>query len=171
MHFDRRTMLVGTAGAVLAMQAGHGLAAVPDSYAPLLRRVMGLRWRGLARLETSIIEGGALISTVVMSFSLSGDWTFQGQLLEVVQIDGQQYRGNSTIWGHCWVTNDIAGLSITLMRNDSGDRLPGNVSWGTSTGDFRFANDSDRPGHFALSGNMRSDSNGELSKVLMVDDT
>jgi hypothetical protein len=171
MQFDRRTMLAGTAGAVLAMQAEPGLAAVPDNYAPLMRRVMGLRWRGLARLETSTIEGGALISTVVMSFSLSGDWTFQGQLLEAVQLDGQQYRSRSTIWGFCWVTNDIAGLTITRMRTDSGDRLPGNVAWGTSTGDFRFANDSDRPGHFALSGNMRNDSNGQLIKILMTDDT
>lgn len=142
---------------------------MPERYTSLMRRVMGLHWRGRLRFDADFIEGGEFISQLDMDFSLDANWDFTGKMVEKMQWGDTIYSGLSAIWGNCWVIGNEAGLSITRMRNISGDTLPNNFAWGTSTGDFRFHNDTDRPGHFIIQGVMRSDRDGTISKVTMID--
>ena len=166
---DRRTALVGAGALALVMSSGKIRAAVPDHMKTLMRRVMGLRWSGYARLASEGFEGGYLTSSIVMEFRLVDDWTFAGDMHEEVIVDNRTYRGHSAIWGNCWVVDGRAGLSIDRMRNISGDRLPGDVGWSTSTGTFRFGNDTDRPGHFALQGVLRDDYSKTPIEVFLID--
>lgn len=149
--------------------AAPALAIVPDRYQTLMRRVMGLGWIGRARIQSDQFEGGQFISTMGMKFNLNPDWSFDGLMLETVRIEGGQYEARSTIWGDCWVIADKAGLSISRMRLIEGDRLPQPYSWGSSTGTFRFYNDSERDGHFTLQGTLRDDQDGTLIEVQLND--
>jgi hypothetical protein len=163
----RRRFSLGL-GAALAFSTS-ARAIVPERYTSLMRRVMGLHWRGRLRFDADFIEGGEFISQLDMDFSLDANWDFTGKMVEKMQWGDTIYSGLSAIWGNCWVIGNEAGLSITRMRNISGDTLPNNFAWGTSTGDFRFHNDTDRPGHFIIQGVMRSDRDGTISKVSMID--
>lgn len=169
MHTSRRSLIVGAAAASLLAPAAPALAIVPDHYQTLMRRVMGLGWYGQARIRADQFVGGQFVSTMGMKFNLNPDWSFDGLMLETVRLEGGQFDAKSSIWGDCWVIADKAGLTISRMRLIEGDRLPQPYSWGSSTGTFRFYNDSDRSGHFTLQGTLRDDQDGTVIEVQLSD--
>jgi hypothetical protein len=169
MLMNRRFWLGGAAAAGLALPFASAKANVPDDYADLLRRLMGLRWRGKSSFKDSSIQGGLFVTRVEMDFQLGSNWDFVGRMTEVANLDDRTYAGTATVWGNCSVNGTWVVASITKMRHEYGDPLPEGATWSTSTGDLRFRNDLDRPGRFALMGEMRDDNDGRIYTIMMID--
>ncbi|MFM5923694.1 MAG: hypothetical protein ACKOPG_05860 [Novosphingobium sp.] len=168
MLTTRRSILAGATAALLA-PSGPARAMVPDNFANLMRRVMALHWRGTGTFAADWVQGNQFVSQIEIDLQVDSDWDFTGQMAESFNLDGRRYSGTSRIWGNCWVVGSKAGLSITGMRNISGDALPGNVGWSTSTGDLQFHNDSDRAGHFVLEGYLQDDTAATRTRVFLID--
>ncbi|MFM5922698.1 MAG: hypothetical protein ACKOPG_00740 [Novosphingobium sp.] len=149
--------------------AGLARAAVPDGFASLMRRVMALHWRGTGTFAADWVQGNQFVSQIEIDMQVDSDWDFTGQMAESFNLDGRRFAGTSRIWGNCWVVGSKAGLSITGMRNLSGDALPGNAGWSTSKGDLLFHNDSDRAGHFVLEGYLQDDTAPTRTRVFLID--
>lgn len=169
MESTRRSFIAGASAAALLGIAAPIRAIVPDRYQTLMRRVMGLGWYGQGMIRSDQFVGGQFISTIGMKFNLNSDWSFDGIMLETIRIENSKYEAQSTIWGDCWVIADKAGLTISKMRLDEGSRLPQPYTWGSSKGEFRFYNDSERPGRFALSGKLRDVQDGTIIEVQLND--
>jgi hypothetical protein len=168
VHIDRRMLIAGSAAALVTGSTG-ARAEVPAAYAPLMRRVMAMRWTGKAWTKSNAFEGGGYSTMLDINFRLAEDWSFTGKSVEILTLENRDYAGTSAIWGSCWIKGDEAALTITGSRFESGSTLPSPLSWGTFNADLRFSNDSGRPGHFVLSGTMTSDQGGERSSVQMID--
>jgi hypothetical protein len=55
------------------------------------------------------------------------------------------------------------------MKVLSGTPLPAPYEWSTSKGEFRFYNDSDRPGHFTMQGMLTDDVDRTQFRVELTD--
>jgi hypothetical protein len=132
--------------------------------------LMGLHWRGKSSFKHSSFEGGLFVTRVQIDFELGADWNFVGRMTESANYEDRTYTGTATVWGNCWVNGTWVVAAITRMRHESGDPLPEGATWSTSTGDLRFRNDLDRPGHFVLMGEMRDDNDGTIYSIMMIDE-
>lgn len=165
----RRSLIAGAAAAGLLAPVAPARAIVPEPYHTLMRRVMGLVWIGTSRTPSDRFASGQFISRIAMQFDLANDWSFTGQMVEKATIEGRDYTGELTISGECWVIGDAAGLSIYKMKVIRGTPLPEPFAWGTSKGDFRFYNDSDRKGRFTLQGVLTDDNDRTQFTVSLID--
>ena len=165
----RRCAILGATAASLLAPAAPAAAIVPEPYHALMRRVMGLTWAGQSRTPSNQFEGGEFVSGVGMQFRLDPDWSFEGTMFEVMKLEGSEYKGVYAITGECWVIADKAGLSIYRMKVLSGTPLPAPYEWSTSKGEFRFYNDSDRPGHFTMQGMLTDDVDRTQFRVELTD--
>lgn len=167
----RRSLIAGAgaaaAGLLAPLSPAH--AIVPDRYHTLMRRVMGMTWGGTSRTSSDQFETGQFVSRIAMAFELAIDWSFTGHMIEKANIEGKDYQGEMAISGECWVIGDKAGLSIYKMQVLRGTPLPDPFTWGTSRGDFRFYNDSNRPGRFTLQGVLIDDADRTQYTVSLVD--
>lgn len=170
MAIDRRMVVLGAgASALLALAPTTASAQVPDRYVKLMRKLMARGWSGKSRVDAPGIEGGEFITDLSMRFELGSDWSFTGSQVESFTLDGKFYRGESSIWGNCWVIEDKASLAIRGMRPLNGTPLPSPLFWSSSKGEMRFFNDGDREGRFILKGALTDVNDGTLSRVEMYD--
>ena len=169
MQITRRSLIAGAGATTLLFGAVPARAIVPERYHTLMRRVMGLTWVGQGRIPSDRFERGVFVAAIGMSFTLNTDWSFTGAMVEKANIEGSIYEGFSDISGECWVIGDEAGLSIYRMRHVKGTPLPAPYTWGTSKGDFRFFNDSQRKGRFTMQGVLIDDADGSRVQVNLID--
>ena len=165
----RRSLIVGATAASLLAPAAPALAIVPDRYHSLMQRIMGLTWIGQGRTPSDRFKSGQFVMAIGMSFSLNSDWSYDGKMIEKVNLEGSVYESHSLISGECWVIGDEAGVSIYKMRYVRQDPLPAPFGWGTSKGDFRLYNDSQRKGRFTMQGVLTDDIDGTRIQVNLID--
>lgn len=169
MQTSRRSFVAGAAAATLLARAAPAAAIVPEKYHDLMRRLMGLTWIGQSRTRSDQFAGGYFNVAIGFSFTLNTDWSFEGAMVEKFELSGRKYEGFSRIWGEAWVIGSDVGMSIYRSQPFKGTPLPEPMSWGTSKGDFRFYNDSNRKGRFTLQGVMTNDQDGSQSTVVLND--
>lgn len=169
MQTTRRSFVAGAAAATVLGRAAPLGAVVPASHHDLMRRLMGLTWIGQSRTPSDRFNGGYFVVAIGFSFTLRADWSYEGAMVEKFDLGGRDYEGHSKIWGEAWVIGSEVGVSIYRSQPVKGTPLPEPMSWGTSKGDFRFYNDSDRKGRFTLQGVMTNDQDGNRSSVVLVD--
>ncbi len=169
MLTTRRSILAGATAAALFSPTAPAAAIVQDRFHTLMRKVMGLTWIGQARTRSDQFAGGEFVSAIGMKFQLADDWSYRGIMMEQLNLEDTDYTGKFEISGECWTIGDDAGVSIYRMRLIDGTPLPSPMSWGTSTADMRFHNDSARPGHFALQGIMTSQGDGTKFRLNLTD--
>ncbi len=169
MFIDRRAVLAGATAASLLAPIAPARAIVPERYRDPVRQLMAMTWIGLSKTKAEAFSGGEFVTALMMKFQLNDDFSFTGAMLEYMKLENREYQGRFTISGEAWVIGSDVGMSIYRMQFLRGDPPPPPLAWGTSKGDFRFYNDSNRPGHFTMQGIMTDDRDGTQFRVIMND--
>lgn len=169
MLTTRRSLIAGAAAAGLFGPITPAGAIVPERYRDPVRQLMAMTWMGRSSTKSDQYRGGEFSTGIMMKFRLNDDFSFTGGMLENLKLDGVDYMGQFRISGEAWVIGGEIGMSIYKMQFLKGDTPPAPLGWSTSTGDFRFYNDSSRKGHFTLQGVLIDDVDRTQFRVILVD--
>ncbi len=171
MPISRRSLIAGaTASATgLLFPVSPARAIVPERYREPVRELMGMTWLGMRRTKSADYRGGEFRTAIMMRFQLNDDFSFKGALLELLTLGGREYYGHFRTYGEAWVIGSEVGMSIYRMEFLKGDPPPQPLTWSTSKADFRFYNDSSRPGRFTMQGVMTDDGDGTRFEAILND--